>query len=59
MIALAKLSVLVNVPDNDPANGFITDCQSKLPPPAILSFLYFLFSTADVTMLLRCAHGGR
>ncbi len=31
MIALAKFSVFVKVPDiDDPANGFITDCQSML-----------------------------
>lgn len=45
MIALAKLSVLVNVPDNDPANGFITDCQS-IPPPAIFfSFCIILLNS--------------
>lgn len=39
MIALAKLIVLVNVPDSDPAIGFITDCQST--PAAIFFVLLF------------------
>lgn len=43
MIALAKFSVFVNVPDNDPAKGFITDCQSIPPPPAIFSFVLYKF----------------
>lgn len=37
MIALAKLSVLVNVPDNDPAIGLITVAQSTPPWAAIFS----------------------
>lgn len=41
IIALAKLSVLANVPDSDPAIGLITDCQST--PPAIFFVLVFFF----------------
>lgn len=43
-IALAKFSVLVNVPDNDPANGFI-DCQSITPPSSDIFFFVFVFDS--------------
>lgn len=39
MIALAKLSVLANVPD-DPAKVFITDCQSIVT--LLLRLIFFV-----------------